>query len=196
MPIHRQGVPVRRRASGSAPPRRPVNANSPRAARGLVPNLAAPGLAYATELAAIAAGRRVEGPPVRTAARRPASARRRSRLKATQGRGRRSATAAACWSSPGSTNAITMSAVWRWPREHVLEASDDWRDWSGWLPASCDWSRTHARRRGGATYGPPNVAGLNRGGPCRGRRARDAKAGSRSSRRIGCARRTATRRRP
>ena len=37
----------------------------------------------------------------------------------------------------------------RWTREGVLAAMGDWRDRFGWLPSSYDWSRTHARRRGG-----------------------------------------------
>ena len=37
----------------------------------------------------------------------------------------------------------------RWTRESVLEAMHEWRDRYGWLPSSYDWSRTHARRRGG-----------------------------------------------
>jgi AcrR family transcriptional regulator len=37
----------------------------------------------------------------------------------------------------------------RWTRERVLEAMLGWRDiYDGW-PSSYDWSRTHARRRGG-----------------------------------------------
>jgi hypothetical protein len=34
-------------------------------------------------------------------------------------------------------------------RELVLEAMRDWRARYGRLPSSYDWSRTHARRRGG-----------------------------------------------
>jgi hypothetical protein len=37
----------------------------------------------------------------------------------------------------------------RWTGELVLEAMLEWRDRHGWLPSSYDWSRTHARRRGG-----------------------------------------------
>ena len=37
----------------------------------------------------------------------------------------------------------------RWTRERVLEAMGEWRERYGRLPSSCDWSRTHARRRGG-----------------------------------------------
>jgi hypothetical protein len=37
----------------------------------------------------------------------------------------------------------------RWTRERVLDAMRDWRARYGWLPTSYDWSRTHARRRGG-----------------------------------------------
>jgi AcrR family transcriptional regulator len=37
----------------------------------------------------------------------------------------------------------------RWSRERVLAAMRDWRDRYGRLPSSYDWSRTHARRRGG-----------------------------------------------
>jgi hypothetical protein len=37
----------------------------------------------------------------------------------------------------------------RWTRERVLEAMGEWRDCYGQLPSSYDWSRTHARRRGG-----------------------------------------------
>jgi hypothetical protein len=37
----------------------------------------------------------------------------------------------------------------RWTRELVLEAMREWRDRYGRLPSSYDWSRTHARRRGG-----------------------------------------------
>jgi hypothetical protein len=36
----------------------------------------------------------------------------------------------------------------RWPREGVLTAMREWRDRYGQLPASYDWSRTHAERRG------------------------------------------------
>jgi AcrR family transcriptional regulator len=37
----------------------------------------------------------------------------------------------------------------RWTRELVLEAMREWRDLYGRLPTSYEWSRTHARRRGG-----------------------------------------------
>jgi hypothetical protein len=37
----------------------------------------------------------------------------------------------------------------RWPRERVVGAMLDWRRRYGRLPSSYDWSRTHARRRGG-----------------------------------------------
>ena len=37
----------------------------------------------------------------------------------------------------------------RWTRERVVEALLDWRGRYGRLPSSYDWSRTHARRRGG-----------------------------------------------
>ncbi len=37
----------------------------------------------------------------------------------------------------------------RWTRERVLAAMRDWRERFGRLPSSYDWSRTHARRRGG-----------------------------------------------
>jgi len=37
----------------------------------------------------------------------------------------------------------------RWTREVVLAAMREWRDRYGRLPSSYDWSRTHARRRGG-----------------------------------------------
>ena len=36
-----------------------------------------------------------------------------------------------------------------WTRERVLEAMGEWLDRYGRLPSSYDWSRTHARRRGG-----------------------------------------------
>lgn len=38
----------------------------------------------------------------------------------------------------------------RWTRGRVLEAMRRWRVRYGRLPSSYDWSRTHARRRGGA----------------------------------------------
>jgi AcrR family transcriptional regulator len=37
----------------------------------------------------------------------------------------------------------------RWTRGRVLEAMLEWRTRYGRLPSSYDWSRTHARRRGG-----------------------------------------------
>jgi hypothetical protein len=37
----------------------------------------------------------------------------------------------------------------RWTRERVLAAMDEWCARYGLLPSSYDWSRTHARRRGG-----------------------------------------------
>ena len=37
----------------------------------------------------------------------------------------------------------------RWTRERVLEAMHDWRARYDRLPSSYDWSRTHARHRGG-----------------------------------------------
>ena len=37
----------------------------------------------------------------------------------------------------------------RWTRERVLAAMGEWLDRYGRLPSSYDWSRTHARRRGG-----------------------------------------------
>ena len=37
----------------------------------------------------------------------------------------------------------------RWTRESVLDAISAWRTQYGRLPSSYDWSRTHARRRGG-----------------------------------------------
>jgi len=37
----------------------------------------------------------------------------------------------------------------RWTRERVLDAMLRWRTRYGRLPSSYDWSRTHARRRGG-----------------------------------------------
>jgi hypothetical protein len=37
----------------------------------------------------------------------------------------------------------------RWTRERVAEAMLDWRRRYGRLPSSYDWSRTHARQRGG-----------------------------------------------
>jgi AraC-like DNA-binding protein len=37
----------------------------------------------------------------------------------------------------------------RWTRERVLEAMREWVDRYGRLPSAYDWSRTHARQRGG-----------------------------------------------
>jgi AraC-like DNA-binding protein len=37
----------------------------------------------------------------------------------------------------------------RWSRDGVLAAMAEWRERYGRLPSSYDWSRTHARRRGG-----------------------------------------------
>ncbi len=37
----------------------------------------------------------------------------------------------------------------RWNRERVITSMLDWRSRYGRLPSSYDWSRTHARRRGG-----------------------------------------------
>jgi hypothetical protein len=37
----------------------------------------------------------------------------------------------------------------RWTRERVISAMLKWRECYGRLPSSYDWSRTHARRRGG-----------------------------------------------
>ena len=37
----------------------------------------------------------------------------------------------------------------RWTQERVVEAMLEWRRRYGRLPSSYDWSRTHARRRGG-----------------------------------------------
>jgi AraC-like DNA-binding protein len=39
----------------------------------------------------------------------------------------------------------------RWTRDRVLDAMRAWRARYGRLPSSYDWSRTHARRRGGGT---------------------------------------------
>ena len=38
----------------------------------------------------------------------------------------------------------------RWTADGVLVAMHDWRERYGQLPSSYDWSRTHARRSGGA----------------------------------------------
>ena len=40
----------------------------------------------------------------------------------------------------------------RWTRERVVEAMLDWRSRYARLPSSYDWSRTHARRRGGEAF--------------------------------------------
>jgi hypothetical protein len=37
----------------------------------------------------------------------------------------------------------------KWTRELVISAMVEWRDRNGRLPSSYDWSRAHARRRGG-----------------------------------------------
>jgi AraC-like DNA-binding protein len=37
----------------------------------------------------------------------------------------------------------------RWTRDGILTAMRDWRERYGRVPSSYDWSRTHARRRGG-----------------------------------------------
>jgi AcrR family transcriptional regulator len=37
----------------------------------------------------------------------------------------------------------------RWTRARVIDAMRAWRELYGRLPSSYDWSRTHARRRGG-----------------------------------------------
>jgi AraC-like DNA-binding protein len=41
----------------------------------------------------------------------------------------------------------------RWTRERVLAAMAEWRSRYGRLPSSYDWSRAHARRRGGEALG-------------------------------------------
>ena len=41
----------------------------------------------------------------------------------------------------------------RWTQGRVLDAMLDWRRRYGRLPSSYDWSRTHARRRGGEALG-------------------------------------------
>jgi AraC-like DNA-binding protein len=46
----------------------------------------------------------------------------------------------------------------RWTRNRVLDAMRSWRARYGRLPSSYDWSRTHARRRGGEA-----LERLNRG---------------------------------
>jgi AraC-like DNA-binding protein len=38
----------------------------------------------------------------------------------------------------------------KWTPELVISAMLEWRGRYGWLPSSYDWSRTHARRRGGS----------------------------------------------
>jgi hypothetical protein len=42
----------------------------------------------------------------------------------------------------------------RWTRELVLDAMREWEKRYGLLPSSYDWSRTHARRRGGESLTP------------------------------------------
>ena len=41
----------------------------------------------------------------------------------------------------------------RWTEQVVLDAMRDWQTLYGRLPSSYDWSRTHARRRGGQRFG-------------------------------------------
>jgi len=41
----------------------------------------------------------------------------------------------------------------RWTRDRVIGAMLEWRARYGQLPSSYDWSRTHARRRGGEALG-------------------------------------------
>jgi hypothetical protein len=55
----------------------------------------------------------------------------------------------------------------RWTRERVMEAMGEWVDRYGRLPSSCDWSRTHARRRGGESAGEGAVFGDEVGAVCR-----------------------------
>ncbi len=60
----------------------------------------------------------------------------------------------------------------RWTRELVLEAMREWQGRYRRLPSSYDWSRTHARRRGGealkrlnqGTWPPASVMGQLFGG--------------------------------
>ena len=47
----------------------------------------------------------------------------------------------------------------RWTRELVVEAMHDWHARYGRLPSSYDWSRTHARRRGGSALRRLNDGG-------------------------------------
>src|SRR5436190_9249578 len=44
----------------------------------------------------------------------------------------------------------------RWTREIIVEAMRQWRDRYDRLPSSYDWSRTHARRRGGQAITRPD----------------------------------------
>ena len=55
----------------------------------------------------------------------------------------------------------------RWTRERVIEAMLEWRRRYRRLPSSYDWSRTHARRRGGGAraVSPWGLAGGQRGRP-------------------------------
>lgn len=48
-----------------------------------------------------------------------------------------------------ATSRHSDSAARRWTRERVLDAMRAWDARYGRLPSSYDWSRTHARRRGG-----------------------------------------------
>ena len=56
----------------------------------------------------------------------------------------------------------------RWTRERVLDAMREWVDRYGRLPSAYDWSRTHARQRGGEALarldgrGWPRQASLRR----------------------------------
>ena len=45
----------------------------------------------------------------------------------------------------------------KWTRELVISAMLEWRERYGRLPTSYDWSRTHARRRGGDALGRLSV---------------------------------------
>ena len=56
--------------------------------------------------------------------------------------GRRSGWSRRCW-----TGAVATGR--HWTQERVVEAMLDWRRRYGRLPSSYDWSRTHARGRGG-----------------------------------------------
>jgi hypothetical protein len=53
----------------------------------------------------------------------------------------------------------------RWTTERVLDAMCDWRARYGRLPSSYDWSRTHARRRGG--YQTNRFPGISHNNPVR-----------------------------